>query len=433
MIGIPGILKTHLSGQNFRSNVLMLAGGTALGQGLIILASPLLTRLYTPEDFGMLAAYVSILSLLSAFVSLRYVLAIPLAQDETTASNILVLSLLIVLIMSLLIGLGVQFFGDHIAILVKSPELGFYLWLLPVSLLGTGLYQALSYWAMRKKAFVRLAHTRLTQSLGQVLIQTTLGIFKMGLLGLLLGEVAGRAGGSGNLATLAWRQDSDSFKKVSIPGIRQAAYRYRRFPLLSSGSALLNIAGLQLPPLLIVMLYGPQVAGWFALAQRVISLPMSLIGHSVAQVYFGEASRLANENPKGLQNLFLKTAKKLVAWGFVPIVLLSLLGPWLFVLVFGETWHEAGVYVQLLSFMFLLKFVMGPLSQTLNILEKQDWQLAWDAGRLVLVISVLLISFSLGFTARGTLLAYSVAMLVVYAGLFVLSNIAIVKRLRTKK
>lgn len=423
-------LSKTLRNSAFARSVAVLAGGTVLGQGLMLLASPLLTRLYTPSGFGSLAAYTSIFSILVVLASLRYELAIPLPEDDETASNLLALSLIIVSSTSFLVGLAVWLLRDHIARWTNAPALESYLWLLPLSFLGIGVYQALGYWAVRKRAFSRIAQTRLSQSIGMVLTQVGLGLLGLDPMGLLLGDVAGRLGGSGTLATLTWRRDRELLKRVSMPGLRRAASRYRRFPLLSSGSGLLNSAGLQLPVLLFAAFYSPQVAGWFALGQRAIGTPMAMVGQAVAQVYLGEASRLAQENPQALHGLFLRTARKLLLVGGIPIAIFALSGPWLFTFVFGESWYEAGTYVQLLTVMFVMQFVIVPLSPTLNVLERQDLQLVWDAGRLVLVVGGLVLAHALGWSVSRAVLVYGVAMLVAYGGLFILCVTTIRKRLR---
>jgi O-antigen/teichoic acid export membrane protein len=422
-------LKT-LRGSSFVRSVAVLAGGTALGQGLIVLASPLLTRLYTPLDFGVLAAYTSILSILLVVASLRYELAITLPEDDESAGSLLVLSLAIVLGMTALVGLTAWLLGGHIARWTNASALQPYLWLLPISFLGAGVYQVLNYWAVRKRAFGRIAQTQLSQGLGMVLTQVGSGLLELGPAGLLLGDVVGRVSGAGTLMTLSFRKDGSLFKRVSIPRIRWAALRYRRFPLLSSVSVLINSAGLQLPPLLMAAFYGPQAAGLFALGQRVIGMPMALVGRAVAQVYMGEASRLAQEDPGALHRLFFGTARRLLSVCIVPIVALGASGPRVFTLLFGERWPEAGVYVRLLAIMFVAQFVVVPLSQTLNVLERQDWQLAWDVGRLVMMVGGLWIASALGWPARIAVMVYGVAMFIAYGGLFVLSGVAVRQRFR---
>lgn len=140
---------------------------------------------------------------------------------------------------------------------------------------------------MRKHAFSQIAQTTLGQSIGMMLTQIGLGLSGLDPVGLLLGDAVGRVSGSGALATSVWRRDGVLLKRVSTSSLRRVAVRYRKFPLFSSGSGLLNSAGLQLPSFLLAEFYSPQVAGWFSLGQRVIGTPMALVGQAVAQVYGG--------------------------------------------------------------------------------------------------------------------------------------------------
>ncbi len=396
-----------------------------MGQGLVVLALPLLTRLYTPEDFGVLAVYVSILSILVVVASLRYELAIPLPESNEDAANLIALSLWIVLAMSLTVGLIIWLLFDQIVVWTKIPALRHYLWLLPLSLLGAGTYKVLNYFAVRQRAFGPIAYTKISQSLGQVLTQLGFGFLNLGSLGLLVGDVVGRIGGSGTLTWLALKWIPDWRKVISRKGIFRVAYCYRRFPMLSSCSAILNSAGLQLPALLLAAFYGPQVAGWFALGQRVIGLPVSLVEQAVAQVYLGEASRLRREDPLALHSLFLQVVKKLLMVSVLPIALLGFAGPWLFALVFGSEWQVAGTYTQILSLMFLFDFVVFPISQTLNLLEKQDVQLGWDIARLVVVNGGLFLAGLYGLSHQLAVGIYGVSMAFMYTILGLLSLKAI--------
>jgi O-antigen/teichoic acid export membrane protein len=399
----------------------MLAGGTALGQAITVLVAPLLTRLYTPEDFGVLAVYTSTLGILSVIASWRYELAIPLSERDEDAANLLVLSIGIVALMSLLVGLGTWLGGEQIVQWLNAPGLRPYLWLWPIGVLLVGTYQVFNYWAVRKRAFDRIARTKINQGLGAVAIQTVFGLLKLGPLGLLIGHVVGQGAGTTTLAILAHREDKKALHSISFGGVRRMARRYQRYPLLSSFSGLINSVGLQLPAILLASFYGLQVAGWFTLGQRVIGAPMALVGQAVSQVYLGEAAQLARQNPSSLRSLFLKAASRLLLLGLAPLGLLALSGPWLFAQIFGAGWRDAGIYIQVLSLMFLVQFVVVPLSQTLNILERQDWQLGWDIGRLLTVTGTLLIARMLGWLPSWAIAAYSMAMLISYIALFGLS------------
>lgn len=418
---IPAALRKD----SMLSKVLVLAGGTGFAQGLLVAASPLLTRLYGPEDFGLLAVYVSILSMLSVVASLRYDAAIPLPREPEQGGHLLALALALAAAASLLVGAALWAFGRPLLAVLQAESLLPYAWLLPLSVLGVGSYRALSGWTLRSRAYGALARTKVTQSVGQLAIQLAAGLLGFGKVGLLLGDAFGRVGGSGRLIALIWRHDASLLRSLSLRGLRKAAYAYRHFPLISCGSTLINNAGLQLIPLLMAMHYGPQAAGWLMLSQRVLGAPLELLGQSVGQVYVGEGAKLLRERPEALRRLFIATARRLLLGGAPFALLIALFSPWLFETVFGGAWRSSGQFAQALSAMFLLQLIVVPLSDTLTLLERHRWQLGWNIARLLLVVGSLTAAELGRFTPLQAVLLYSAAMSAAYIVLFALSVAAL--------
>ena len=388
----------------------------------MVAATPILTRLYTPSEFGTLAVFIAFLTILLSIVSLRYELAVPLAEDDGAAVNVLAVALLIAGLVSMLTAAVAIPLAGTISDWAGVPQLADYLWLLPVALLGGGVYQCLSYWTIRRQDYRRLARTRLAQAGGQVGSQVIIGALVAGPIGLLVGAVLGRFNGTGALALGFWREDRAVLGALGIDGMKANAGRYRRFPQISSGSALLNVLGIQLPALLLSVFYGAHVLGWFALGQRVIGLPMAIIGAAVAQVYFGQAANLARTDRGQIRALFFRTARRLALVGAVPIIPLAIAGPWLFSLVFGPEWEEAGQYVRVLSVMFIAQLVAVPLAQTLNVFERLDLQLLYDAVRLVLAAGGIVLAYQLGWSPLAAVASYSAGMLIAYVLSFWLSR-----------
>jgi O-antigen/teichoic acid export membrane protein len=411
--------KLGIAGE-FGKRVMLIAGGTALGRALIILASPLLTRLYTPEDFGVLAVYLAFVGILGSIVCLRYELAIPLPVGRRAAANVLVLALSIGLAMSMLLGIATSLAGRPLLSSLGLSTFQPYLWLLPLGLVGVGSYQALSYWAIRRRSFRHIARTRISQAIGQVGIQLGWGMGPNGPLGLMLGALVGQAAGISTLGREAWRTDRSSFRAVRLRGLGRMLRRYRRFAIFGTGSALLNSAVRQLPALLLAAMYGPQFAGWYALSQRVIGMPMLLLGSAVAQVYFGEAARLARQDPVALRHLFLRLSARLLIVGVAALGVLVVAGPQLFGLVFGEQWRQSGLITQLLVMNYLGQFVVGTTSQTLYILERQDLHLFWDIFQITVILSIFLSATLLDWPPLLLIACYSFSMLLAYVVVFVL-------------
>jgi O-antigen/teichoic acid export membrane protein len=421
-------LLIRVRGGGFLANVLVLAGGTGLSQLVLILASPFLTRLYSPSEFGVLAVFSSTLGLLAVVATLRYEFAIPLPESTASAINLLAANGLVLVGTSVLTGIMVFFFGDDLVTLLSIPELAPFLWLLPVGMFAAGGVQSLTYWFVRQRQFKRLTQARVGQSLTSAGGQLFMGWQQMGSIGLVGGNISGRIVADIILFVDLVREDRDLFKHIRLSDIKRAAWRYRRFPLISSWSGLLNQSGLQLPTLLFASFFGVQAAGWYGLAQRIAGIPITLIAYSVSQVYFSEASRLRNENPKEMRRLFLRIASKLLLFVGAPLVIGGLTAPWLFGFVFGEKWRISGWYIVALLPMFLGQIVVRPLSQSLNILERQDLQLYWDIGRLIAIIGAIGLShFVFHLEMMGTLALYSLSMLVMYLIYFVVMFIQITK------
>lgn len=411
-----GSIRRRFGSEGFGSNVARIAGGTALGQGLVILAMPIITRLYTPDHFGLMAVYVSILSMVVVVACLRFEVAIPLPAEESDAAHLLVLTLISAAAVGVLTLLACLFFGGPFLRLIKAEGLHPYLaWVLPVGVVGTGAYQAMSYWAMRQRDYSRLARTRVHQGIAQAVTQVGLGFLRLGPLGLLAGADVGRLNGTGTLMRAAWKNEGEHFRSVTRKGLWAMIVRYREFPLVSAGSALLNAAGLYLPAILITAVFNTHVSGQFSLSQRAIAVPMALVGQAIAQVYTAEASLLLRTDPAAVHDLTRRTMRKLFLLSLGPVVILALMGPWGFKLIFGKGWGEAGLYVRILCPMFLLQFMAVPLSQTLNILEHQTLQLAWDAARLVAMLVAIYVLARLGLGPLWVVSAFGVIMTVLYA------------------
>lgn len=415
------ILGAKLPRGGFVRGVATLAGGTVLGQGAVIAASPILTRLYTPADFGVLAVYVSVIAPLAVVASLRYEYAIPLPKRDSEAAQLLVVALSIALVFPLVIAVVILTAGSALAEALGVPAFAPHLWLIPLGLFAVSVNQIFSFWAVRKQEYGRLARTKISKGFGSAATQLLLGALAAGPFGLLAGDVVGRSAGSVVLCRLAVHNDRGAFRGVTLARLRKRLVRYRHFPLLSAPASLLNSAGIHSPALLLAMLYGPQVAGLYGLSQRVVGAPMVLVGSAVANVFMGQATHLLRQRDPAIRGLFRKAAVRLLAIGLIPIPLLAVAGPYVFSRVFGAEWLEAGQFTSVLALMYLVQFVVVPLSQTLNVLERQRTQLAWDVSRFVLAALSIVIPFHLGAPPIAAVASLGVTLSLSYLVLFLLS------------
>lgn len=430
---VINMIRRALPQGRFASNVTIFAGGAALGQAVTVLVSPILTRVYTPDDFGVFGVYASVLGIIIVIASLRYEYALPLPEEDNIAANLMVLCFLLLFAISFGVSWIIYCMRDRILIWTNTPALKPYLWLIPIGVMGGGTYQIFNYWAIRNRDFVRIARTKFSRGVGRAIVQVVVGILHTGSLGLLLGQIAGETAGSLSLGIAAWKNQKNLFKNVNMHGVYQAGLRYKRFPLFSSWADLLEALGLYVPQLFLAGFYGVTIAGWFALGQRVIAAPLNIVVDSVAQVYFGEAARLFRDDPKSIKRLFLKLTSRLALIGGVPVVIICALATWLFVFVFGSNWEMAGRYVRIMGPMFAIRFVTVPLSHTLNILERQDLYSVWEGTRLALVIGGLLLIKAFKLSHIGAVVIYSLSMSVAYVILGIITWHALAKAEANRK
>jgi O-antigen/teichoic acid export membrane protein len=367
-MSIAQIFKRYLPRSSFVRGVVVLGGGAAASQLILMAVAPLLTRLYSAQDFGVVAVFGSMLSILSVVSSLRYELAIPIAKDDEEALHGVVLALLVAVATTLVTFLAVLCFRVQIAEAVKIPQMTAYLWLLPIGLLLLSVYQVFYYWAIRVQAFSAIAQTRLTQSISSVVVQ--IGGSSFGLIGLLLGQITGQAAGIYSLGLLVIQNKSNIFRTINPKALRLVAWRYRRFPCFSTWGSLLNTIGMQLPPVMFSILFSPAVVGIYALAHRVLSLPMSLIGQAIGNVFLARASEAKRDG--NLAVLVANVHDKLAQIAMPPVLVLVVIAPELFVWIFGSEWREAGIFAQLMTPMLYFQFIFSPISTLFVILEKQQ-------------------------------------------------------------
>lgn len=374
----------------FAKRVLLLVAGTAGAQVIALAAAPLLTRLYTPGDFGLLAVFGGLLAIITLVASLRYELAIPIAENDKEAAHVVVLCLLITVMVATLSGLVFFFFGTDIADALKVAVLSNYFWLIPLGVVLTGMYQIFTHWAIRTKSFKAIAHTKWNQAVLMVGVQ--LAAYKLGAFALLLGQLAGQGGGAARLGASALR--CREFRHIELGAVREAARRYRRFPIFSTWSGLMNTTSAQLPAVAFAAVFGATAAGLYLLTYRVLVAPTSLVGGAIGNVFFSHASD-ANRD-RSLDSLVSSVYTKLIQLALGPTLLVVAAGPMLFEIVFGENWRAGGELARWMAPWILLSFIYSPLSTVFDVLERQGLEAALQSTLLVVRIAAIVIGASVG-------------------------------------
>lgn len=397
-------LKNNL----FFKNIAVVTGGNIAAKLVGILSAPIITRLFSPEDYGIFSTLLAISGIAGAIATLRYAIAIPLAKDEKLAENLLRLSFLITLFLNLPWIVLIFLFGESLTVLFSITEITPFLWVLPIIFFSQGLYLSLTNWAIREKKFGLITQTKITQSVSSSGIKIGLGLLSIKPLGLFIGHIVQEFAGTGRLLSTLLKSKPDFFKYFSWTEIKFAASRYKDFPLIQSWSQLLLGLGAQLPVILIGSLYGVEVVGVFGLAQNMISIPMNLLGQSVGQVFYAEISKYGIDNKLKIYKLALSIIFKMFWLSIVPLSLVIAFGPRIFNLVFGSEWIDAGVYARFLSMTMLVRFISNPIMSALNVLEKQGIQLFLNSVKVLIVFFIFTTSYLLAFTAVEAIIFYGV-------------------------
>lgn len=354
---------------SFHKSIAVLFSGTILAQMVNLGSLPILTRLYSPEDFGLLAVYSAMLGIILTISSLRLEIAIPLPEQKKEAVNLLVLSMISTIVIFVLIVLGVVFFAKPIVSLINQQSLLSYLWLLPIGvLLGSG-YNIFQYWATREKDFTLIAKTRVVQAVSGSSIQIMAGWNGAMSIGLIIGYIFNIGAGGAPLIKKAIKENYQTIKAVEFKSLKESFIKYQAFPKYSTFESLANTAGIQLPIIMIAASINAHQAGYLMLALKVMQVPMSFLGGAISQVYLSHAP--ASHKDQTLDKLTMDVLDSLVKLGVGPLIFVGIIGSKLFAIIFGVQWAYIGVLIAWMTPWFVMQFISSPISMVMHVKGKQ--------------------------------------------------------------
>jgi len=401
----------------FSRNVLTLMTGTTIAQAIPIAIGPILTRLYTPEDFGMFALYASITSIVAIVATGRYELAIMLPKKEIDAINVMVLSMGIVTIISFITFLIVSIFNTQITDLLGNDEISGWLYLMPFSIFVLGIYTNLNYWNNRKKQYKTLALNRVYQSSTTATSNLLLGWSKTGSGGLIVGTLFGQVLAATILFKKTLNENHLLLNHINKLKIYSLSKKYIKFPRFDILASLSGIAAQQVPNILFNMFFNAATAGHYFLTQKMLGLPVTIMASAILDVFKEQASKDFQKYGNAKQ-IYIATFKKLFIMSFIPSVLVFLFAVDLFGFVFGEAWKISGEYAQILTPMLFLRFISSPLSFMFYIGEKQNLNLYLQLGLLTLIFG----SFYLGENAKDIVKYISLSFSLFYIAQLIISS-----------
>jgi lipopolysaccharide exporter len=365
--------------RRFVRDVSMLGTGAIAAHGLALLASPILSRIYTPESFGVLAIFTAVAYLIGATASLRYELPVVLARSTSAAAALVHVCILIAVTVSVAVVLVVYQWGDAIAILVDASELAPLLYWLPIYVLAMGAFLPMSQWACRRRQFALLAQNPVLNHGTAVGVQLAAGALALGATGLVMGFLVGQLTATITLAARLLRKDWHFLRPRRGTPRRMTAVlrRFRRFPQYSAPQNIFNALSQQVPPFVLAFFFGPATAGLYWLTVRVLNAPGVLVGQAVRQVFYQRVSRIYNEGGS-VTGPLLKLTLALTAMGMLVFLPVMLFGPALFAFVFGEAWREAGFYARWIAVWTLAGLANIPSVCSIQALGLQRQLLIWE-------------------------------------------------------
>lgn len=389
----------------FLRPVLTLVGGAAAAQALVFAARPVLTRLFTPDEFGVLTVFVTLVTVLGTVGSGRYEDALMLPEDDAEASNVLSLALLTTAATAALAALALLWLPRWEALL-GGPALRPALVLVPPAVLLMGAGVALETWHTRRDRFRTVAVGRTVQSVAAVGVQLGAGLAAVGAVGLVAGAAFGFAAATAWLAAVWIAADGralgPTIRLGTLPGL---ARRYARFPLFSAPAALLNVLASRAPVLLLAAFFTTDVVGQFGIAFGTLVLPLGLVAGAIGQVFFVRAAEAHREGRLGL--LALAFHRRLLVVTAYPALAVLVAGPSLFAFVFGPEWALAGQYARLLAVWVWGVSVAVPLTRIFDVAERQRADLGFSVV-LFIVQTAAFVTAALMADALAAVLALGV-------------------------
>jgi O-antigen/teichoic acid export membrane protein len=397
----------------FVKNVSLLTGATFFSQALGALTLPLLTRVYSPTDFGVFAIYSSILGIFAVIACLRYDLAISIVSEDSDAANLTLLSILVAIIASIVFFLFAEPLHRYSTLLLKSnSNLNFkYFWAVASAMFLVGASSAVQAWTARRGRYSSISVGRMSQAIGGAIVNISFGFAKPSPQGLIYGHMAYSGLGIAGLARNIFRFDREYFIGTTTFSILKVAKKNWRLPIFSVPEALFNAASWHAPVLLMISHVSTSELGQLMLATRVVGLPMTLIGASVSQVYLAEApSRLKNGD---LRLFARKTVLSLAKVGFLPLLMVALISPFAFPYLFGVTWQRAGMIMLWIVPWYMMQFICTPVASTLHILN--EFRLAMLLQFVGLIVRVGFVLFAILGPVEWAIEFYATSGVFVYA------------------
>jgi O-antigen/teichoic acid export membrane protein len=417
-------IKISKRNRSFLRHIGTLMSAKAIAAVIALLITPVIARLFDPGDFGIAAVWVSTCTLLNHLSSLKYEVAIVLPAKEDQADKLYSLALRVLLAfvaVVLVLSVIAAFlpFGNSSAV----GEQEWLLWLAPGVLLY-GLVSIQEGWLSRRQKFSAIGASMIAGTSLTGLSRIAWGLFAgSSPTGLIVGQLIGLLS---RLSVQFWRGGGQALRAAATTSkgaLRKAARDYRDFPKLNAPASLVSSGAKNMPVLLLGFLYGPEPAGFYAMAMRLAQSPVRLVTISMHRVVYQRLAEIASKG-RPLARPYWMLCSGLFMLGVLPTILIVLFGPQILDLLLGPKWPEAGRYLQFVAPWLLTTLVSVPVSPTLNVIRRQEIWLQLQTASFALRLLVFVGAYMYGATALMAIGAFVTAVVcinscyIVYIGWF---------------
>lgn len=387
-----------------------LVSGAALARGIGLAVIPVLSRLYSPSEFGVFALYSSTVLVLAPLATLRYHVAIPLPREERSAAALLIVCCAIAFGFAALLAGVLLLGGELILNSLSLVSLVPYMWLIPVGVFAASMFETMTMWATRQRAFKAIASTQVLQSFLGEGLKIGLGAASVGPAGLIVGHISGHSSGVVNYTLQSFGQIRKALGGVSSRLIKLVVFRFRGFPLVRAPGQILLALATQAPLFLVAASYSVSVAGQMGIAMLAFMAPFTLVGQAAGRAYFAEISKIGAARPDMIGNELAKVTRMLALMSAPIAILLFFFAEPAAVLLLGEEWAQAGRFVSALSLALVPQFISATVIRTLDVLEAHALVICLHATRLLAIIAAFAASAAFEASAEQAILTFSVVL-----------------------
>lgn len=388
----------------YKKNILKLFSGTSVAQLIPLISAPILTRIYSPEDFGVFATFLAISAIVSIVATFRLELAIVIPENKKDGESLLLLVLINSIIFSflaLLLTLLIMKYDQDL-------QLGKYIYLIAFSVLVHSWYKGFYYLTLRNKRFNLLASNRILIAIIILVLSLLIPLLIKGPFGLIISNIIAYAVG----VVIFFIFNSKTYIKRSFESLIKILREYKNYPIFDMPSAFMIQLSNRLPIVLLSNYFPIKLIGHYSLTQRMLDMPISFVTTAVSDTFKQKAAEDFNTKGNCIE-VFYETRNLLFFLSIIPFVVIQFFSPHIFKFVFGAEWTIAGEYAQILAIMFLMRFVTGPLSYMFYINNKMKLNMYGQ----ILKISLSTISLVIGIVFNDIklgLLMYSISNSTVY-------------------